>query len=162
MGQQTAGSKAGSDTSQASRRVIDLLNRQVANCNVLYVKLHDYHWNVKGPNFYTLHAKFEELYDEVTLFMDEVAERVLALGGKPLSTMISYLAETTLSEAKGDEDAEAMVRSLIQDLSQVAAELKETAKIADEAGDLPTHDMLVGKQEQLEKHVWMLEAFLAS
>lgn len=82
-----------------------ILNRQVANFNVLYVKLHHYHWYVKGPHFFELHEKFEQLYDELTQHMDDVAERLLTIGGKPLSTMRDFLQETTLKEAAGNERA---------------------------------------------------------
>ncbi|KAF6610761.1 DNA starvation/stationary phase protection protein, partial [Paenibacillus sp. EKM208P] len=70
-----------------TKSVEELLNRQVANLNVLYVKIHNYHWYVKGSSFYTLHVKFEELYNEVTLKMDEIAERLLALKGSPSATL---------------------------------------------------------------------------
>ena len=70
-------------TDQA-KSVEQVLNRQVANLNVLYVKIHNYHWYVKGPNFFTLHVKFEEFYNEVTVQMDEIAERILTLKGSPL------------------------------------------------------------------------------
>ena len=71
----------------ASTEVRDFLNKQVATLGVLYIRLHQFHWYVKGPHFYTLHEKFEELYDETTANLDEVAERLLAIGGEPYSTL---------------------------------------------------------------------------
>ena len=92
-------------TDQA-KSVEQVLNRQVANLNVLYVKIHNYHWYVKGPNFFTLHVKFEEFYNEVTVQMDEIAERILTLKGSPAATMKEYLELSSIQEAAGGEDAE--------------------------------------------------------
>jgi len=147
--------KAGS-----SGEVISALNGQLADWSVLYVKLHDYHWHVKGSNFYTLHAKFEELYTETAAFVDEVAERILALGGKPTSTMKKYLEQASVAEASGNEDATGMVRTLVDDFTGIVARLKQAAELADDAGDGPTADMLITRREQVQKHLWMLRAFL--
>ncbi|GFN32704.1 Dps family protein [Paenibacillus xylaniclasticus] len=140
--------------------IVASLNGQLADWSVLYVKLHDYHWHVKGPNFYTLHAKFEELYTEAAAFVDEVAERILALGGKPASTMKRYLEMTSVAEAAGNEDATAMVRSLVIDFTGIVERLKQAAELADAKGDGPTADMLITRREQVQKHLWMLRAFL--
>ncbi|GGF91844.1 Dps family protein [Paenibacillus abyssi] len=143
-----------------SAAVVEQLNKQVANWSVMYMKLHHFHWYVKGPNFFALHAKFEELYNESTLIMDELAERVLTIGGQPYSTLKEHLAEASIKEAKGGESADAMLKSLIDDLNQLAKETSEAAEMAEEAGDEPTADMLIGKQEWMEKTVWMLKACL--
>ena len=103
----------------------DLLNRQIANFSVLYVKLHHYHWYVKGASFYTLHAKFEELYNEAAGYVDELAERLLALNGRPVSRMAEYLKLATVKEASGTEDADAMVLAIAEDFRKIAAELDE-------------------------------------
>ncbi|WP_051235926.1 Dps family protein [Paenibacillus pinihumi] len=144
---------------QHSLEVIEKLNKQVANWSVLYMKLHHFHWYVKGPHFFTLHEKFEELYNEATLILDEVAERVLTLGGKPVSTLKDQLSLASIREAKGGESADEMIKQLTDDLLQLAAESKELAETADDAGDAPTADMLVGRQEWIEKTVWMLKAY---
>lgn len=143
-----------------SSGVVQLLNQQVANLNVLYVKLHHYHWYVTGEQFYSLHAKFEELYDEITLKMDEVAERMLALKANPASTMKEYLDLATIQEASGKEDARKMVQTIIEDFATVAEELQEGIEMAEEAGDAPTADMLTGFKADFEKHMWMLRSFL--
>ncbi|MEK3734024.1 MULTISPECIES: Dps family protein [Paenibacillus] len=143
-----------------SSGIEQLLNQQVANLNVLYVKLHHYHWYVTGEQFYALHEKFEELYNEVTLKMDEVAERMLALKAKPASTMKDYLDLATVQEASGKEDARKMVQTLIEDFATVAEELQEGIDMAEEAGDAPTADMLTGFKADFEKHMWMLRSFL--
>lgn len=141
-------------------KLIDIVNKQVANWNVLYVKLHNYHWYVKGPQFFTLHTKFEELYNEAALHIDELAERLLALGGKPLATMKDYLAVASVHEAKGNETAEEMVEEIVRDFETMIEELKAGMDYAGEIGDETTGDMLLGIHQSLEKHVWMLKSFL--
>lgn len=141
-------------------KLIDIVNKQIANWNVLYVKLHNYHWYVKGPQFFTLHTKFEELYNEAALHIDELAERLLALGGKPLATMKDYLAVASVHEAKGNEAAEEMVAEIVRDFETMIKELKAGMDYAGEIGDETTGDMLLGIHQSLEKHVWMLKSFL--
>lgn len=138
----------------------DVLNRQIANWIVLYVKLHHYHWYVTGSQFFTLHAKFEELYNEAALHIDELAERLLALRGKPVATMKECLETASVKEADGQETAERMVAELAGDFDRMIGELKEGIEEADQAGDESTADMLLGIHTSLEKHVWMLHSFL--
>jgi starvation-inducible DNA-binding protein len=146
-------------TDQA-KSVEQVLNRQVANLNVLYVKIHNYHWYVKGPNFFTLHVKFEEFYNEITVQMDEIAERLLTLKGSPAATMKEYLEMASIQEASGKEDANAMVQNLIEDFATLSNEYQEGIDLADAAEDQPTADMLTGFKADLEKHMWMLRAYL--
>lgn len=143
-----------------NEKLQSLLNQQVANLNVLYVKLHNYHWYVKGPLFFSLHEKFEEFYNEITAKMDEVAERLLTIGGRPYATVKQYLEHTTLQEATGNETAEEMVKQLVKDFNQLIAECGEAQEVAQAAGDEPTNDLFIGIQSDLEKHVWMLNALL--
>ncbi|WP_153977750.1 Dps family protein [Paenibacillus xylanilyticus] len=146
-------------TDQA-KSVEQVLNRQVANLNVLYVKIHNYHWYVKGPNFFTLHVKFEEFYNEVTVQMDEIAERILTLKGSPAATMKEYLELASIQEAAGGEDAKTMVQNLIEDFATLSNEYQEGIEVAEAAEDQPTSDMLTGFKAELEKHMWMLRSFL--
>lgn len=135
------------------------LNRQTANWSLLYVKLHHYHWYVSGSQFFTLHAKFEELYNEATGYVDALAERLLAIGGQPASSMTQYLALSGLQEARGGEDAKAMVTELVKDFTAVAEELQGVITAAEQLSDQPTADLLIGIRSSVEKHVWMLNAF---
>lgn len=135
------------------------LNRQIANWSVLYIKLHNYHWYVKGSQFFTLHAKFQELYEEAALHVDEIAERLLAVKGKPIARMSEYLEASSVKEASNNENAEQMVDQLIKDFTIVIGELKEGMEAAEQAGDETTADMLLAIHTSLEKHVWMLSAF---
>ncbi|MFS0870077.1 Dps family protein [Paenibacillus xylanilyticus] len=146
-------------TDQA-KSVEQVLNRQVANLNVLYVKVHNYHWYVKGPNFFTLHVKFEEFYNEITVQMDEIAERILTLKGSPAATMKEYLELSSIQEAAGGEDANTMVQNLIEDFATLSNEYQEGIEVAEAAEDQPTSDMLTGFKADLEKHMWMLRSFL--
>ncbi|AZB44084.1 DNA starvation/stationary phase protection protein [Bacillus sp. FJAT-42376] len=143
-----------------SRELLDIVNKQVANWTVLYVKLHHYHWYVTGKDFFTLHAKFEEFYNEAGTYIDELAERLLALQGKPVATMKGCLEISSIKEAAGAETAEEMVRQLHADFKTVASELKEGMVLAGKAGDETTGDMLLSIHQSLEKHNWMLLAYL--
>lgn len=145
---------------QTKSSVEQILNRQVADLNVMYVKIHNYHWYVKGPNFFTLHVKFEELYNEVTLQMDAIAERLLTIKGSPAATMKEYLDLASIQEATGEEDPKTMVQNIIEDFATLSEEYAEGIEAAEEAGDEPTADLLTGFQRDLEKHMWMLRSYL--
>jgi starvation-inducible DNA-binding protein len=139
---------------------VSVLNKQIANWSVLYTKLHNYHWYVKGGQFFTLHVKFEEFYNQAGIHVDELAERLLAIGGRPAATMKEYLEISSIKEASSNESAEEMVESVINDFSIIIGELKEGMSYAEEKNDETTGDMLLAIHSELEKHVWMLTAFL--
>jgi starvation-inducible DNA-binding protein len=141
-------------------QLVSVLNKQIANWSVLYTKLHNYHWYVKGGQFFTLHVKFEEFYNQAGLHVDELAERLLSIGGKPAATMKEYLEISSIKEASGNESADEMVESVINDFSIIIGELKEGMSYAEEKNDETTGDMLLAIHSELEKHVWMLTAFL--
>lgn len=143
-----------------SEKLISTVNKQVANWTVLYVKLHNYHWFVKGGNFFTLHEKFEEFYNEAAVHIDELAERLLALDGAPVSTMKECLELSSIQEAEGSLTAEQMVQSVYDDFALLVNESKEGMELAAEVGDETTGDMLLAIHQGLEKHNWMLKSFL--
>lgn len=143
-----------------SQDVIEAVNRQVANWTVLYMKLHNYHWFIKGHHFFVLHGKFEELYNEAGQHIDVLAERVLALGGKPVATLQECLELASVKEASGNEKEEDMVKAVKTDFSTMAEELKEAVKLAEQRDDQGTADMLLAVKQSLDKHIWMLMAFL--
>ncbi|MEH7379646.1 Dps family protein [Bacillus sp. JJ1533] len=143
-----------------STQLIEIVNKQVANWSVLYIKLHNYHWYVKGSQFFTLHVKFEELYNEAAVHIDELAERLLAISGRPVATMKEILEMSSIQEANGNENAEEMVANISNDFSILTGELKEGMKIAADADDETTGDMLLAIHQNLEKHIWMLQSFL--
>ena len=140
--------------------VIEALNKQLANNTVLWTKLHNYHWYVKGPNFFSLHAKFEELYDAVGVYVDDLAERILTLDGEPIAKLTEALEESSIDEAEYGLDAKAMVKQLTEDFEVLSAELAQAVKTADEAGDDRTADMFTGISQDIEKNNWMLKSYL--
>jgi starvation-inducible DNA-binding protein len=140
--------------------VEQMINQQIANWNVLYTKLHRFHWYVKGPHFFTLHAKFEELYEEAAATIDEFAEQLLTIGGRPVSTLKEYLQLSTIEEANETLTAEEMVQAIVHDFSLIIDELKVGMEVADQNNDEVTSDMFLGLVGKLNKHNWMLQAFL--
>lgn len=138
------------------------LNQLVSSYSVLYTKLHNYHWYVTGNAFFTLHAKFEELYNEVTLNLDEIAERILSKGGKPVATLREHLELSCIEEATGEETTIAMVETTISDFEKLMKALKSTMDLAAEEGDDRTEDLLNAMYQSVEKHTWMLKAFLGN
>ncbi|WP_342514859.1 Dps family protein [Sporosarcina sp. FSL K6-1522] len=143
-----------------STALLSELNTQVSSWSVMYAKLHNYHWYVKGHQFFTLHAKFEELYNEATQHMDEIAERILTLGGNPVATLKEHLEQSVVKEATGNEQAEEMVKVIANDYGEIMLSLKKGMTLAAEAGDDMTEDLLNATYQSIEKHQWMLRAFL--
>ncbi|MFC0211349.1 DNA starvation/stationary phase protection protein [Paenibacillus chartarius] len=144
----------------ATLTVTEVLSKQIANWSVLFVKLHNFHWYVKGNQFFTLHAKFEELYTEAAQYIDELAERLLAIQGKPPATMKEYLQLATIKEANNGESATQMVEATVKDIDTLTTELKQGMEVAQAAGDETTSDILLAIHTSLEKHRWMLSSFL--
>ncbi|MBM7704831.1 Dps family protein [Metabacillus iocasae] len=143
-----------------SEQLTGVVNNQIANFSVLYMKLHNYHWYVKGQQFFTLHEKFEELYNEVATNIDDLAERLLALEGNPVATMKECLSMSSIQEASGNETATDMVATLVSDFDTLTKELKDGMDIAGEVDDETTGDMLLAIHKSFEKHAWMLKSFL--
>ncbi|WP_040207578.1 Dps family protein [Neobacillus jeddahensis] len=137
-----------------------VLNQQIANWNVLYMKLHHFHWYVKGPHFFTLHAKFEELYGEAAATIDEFAEQLLSIGGNPISTLKESLQLATIEEASEKLTAEEMVQVVVKDFSLIIDELKTGMEVAEQNNDDVTSDMFLALVGKLSKHNWMLQSFL--
>jgi starvation-inducible DNA-binding protein len=143
------------------KKLHDSMNVQLSNWSVMYVKLHHFHWYVKGPHFPVLHAKFEELYELAALKLDELAERILAIEGNPVSTMKEFLSLATIKEVNKTQSENDMLTATIADLIALVEGLEETAKIAEEeANDDATADVLTGQVEDLQKQVWMLKSTL--
>ncbi|MFC3419552.1 Dps family protein [Salinicoccus hispanicus] len=142
------------------QEVRDALNLQVANFTVLWTKLHNYHWYVKGANFFSLHAKFEELYDTASTYVDELAERLLAIGGEPIGKQSEAIEKSSIKEAEYEVDANAMVKQLVTDYDAIIEELDAGIKSAESAGDDRTADIFIGMVTDIEKNNWMLKSFL--
>ena len=146
----------------AKKQLNTQLNDLVATWSVMYTKLHNYHWYVNGPSFFTLHVKFEELYNEVTLNLDEIAERILTKGGKPVATLKEHLELSLIEEASGKEETEEMVSKIIEHFNTIMGALNKAMETASEEGDDRTEDLLNAQFQSLEKHTWMLNAYLGN
>ncbi len=142
-----------------STGVIDKLNRTVANLHLLYVKLHNYHWNVKGEQFFNIHRVTEEYYNYVAEQYDELAERILQLGGKPFSTVKEYLEHASIrDEVKTHFTAREVLEGLENDFRQLLGDFQEISRLAGEAGDVPTANIADENIQWLEKVLWMIAA----
>lgn len=141
--------------------VVDHLNDLLANYHIHYQKLRGCHWNVKGQNFFTLHVKFEELYNNAVLTIDELAERVLTLGKPPISTFADYIKVSKIKEINtiGLKDT-AMVKAIIDDMATLISLEREIMEISEEAGDDGTNDMINKFMQFKEKNTWMLRSFI--
>ena len=141
--------------------VVDELNNLLANYHIHYQKLRGCHWNVKGKSFFSLHAKFEELYTEMLTAIDELAERILSLGKPPISTFNDYIKRSTLKEINtiGMKETD-MVKALIEDMMGLIEMEREILDATEKAGDDGTNDMVNRIMQFKEKIVWMLRAFV--
>mgnify|MGYP000563167984 CR=1 FL=1 len=151
--------------SEESRKaVVDILARLLADEYVLYTKTRNYHWNVVGPQFAELHALFEKQYEELNEVVDDVAERIRALGHPAPGTLAEFLKLARLAEHPGEPlSAEGMIRALLADHEALVRRLREDlAACADRYGDMGTNDFLTGLMERHEKTAWMLRALVAS
>lgn len=143
-----------------SKILVKKLNSLLANYEVYYQNLRNFHWNVTGPNFFELHAKFEELYDIAHLGIDETAERILTLGERPLSSFEEFLNNSRIKEAKEVSDSKAMVETVRDNLNTLLELEREALDIASEQNDEGTVDLMSGYITAKEKTVWMLSAYL--
>lgn len=144
-----------------SENLYSSVNQHIANFSVLYEKLHHYHWFVKGPSFFTLHEKFQEDYEQTTEFVDELAERLIQIGGTPVSTLSEYLKLSSIEEnQKLASHTTSMVEQLVSDYRQIVFELKNTISLAGLLEDSVTEDLCIGISAAFEKKIWLYEAFL--
>lgn len=145
-----------------SNNLVELLNKNLANLQILYVKLHNYHWNVKGMNFKSIHEMTEAYYDYFAEQYDEVAERIVQLGEKPLATLNDYLKNASLKEeSKKTFEIKYVLNSVLSDFEQLNKDFKEISKVAGESGDVPTANIADDSIAWLEKQIWMINASLA-
>ena len=141
-----------------SNKLIELLNKNLANLHVLYVKLHNYHWNVKGMNFKPVHEMTETYYDYFAEQYDEVAERIVQLGGKPYATLQDYLKNASLNEeSKNEFDVKIVLNSVLVDFEFLNKEFKLISKTANELLDMPTASYADNNVAWLEKQIWMIK-----
>ncbi len=136
------------------------LARMLADSFCLYLKTHNYHWNVKGPMFQTLHVMFMDQYTELWNALDEIAERIRSLGFPAPGTMSEFAKLSGISEVEGVPSAEDMIRDVIVATQAVTRTAREVLDLADQANDQPTIDLMTQRLQIHEKNAWMLRSLL--
>ncbi len=143
-------------------KIVQTLKQIQADSAVFYIKLHNYHWNVKGPDFHPVHSALENMYDEITDQMDEVAERVIQIGEKPFVTLTDMLAASKIKEDKRHSfDSKTILKAILPDYEYFLKSFRELSDLAGEANDKATVALADEKVASLEKAIWMLKAQLA-
>ena len=139
---------------------VSLLNVLLANYQTYYQNLRGVHWNIKGKRFFELHVKFEELYNSAQEQVDQIAERILTLGGVPFHTLQSYVKHATVPVGENIFDDDKTVRLVINTISALLPLERELLTLSDEIGDEGTNSLISGFISEQEKNVWMLKAYL--
>jgi starvation-inducible DNA-binding protein len=149
-------------TAAERQEIAEKLSVLLADSYSLYLKTHNFHWNVTGPLFNTLHGMFEQQYSELAIAVDDIAERIRALGVKAPGSYSAFADRTSIDEANGEESAEDMIRALVEGQETVARTAREAFPAADAANDEPTADLLTQRMQIHEKNAWMLRSMLAA
>ena len=137
------------------------LSRLLADTYTLYLKTHNFHWNVTGPMFNTLHLMFEQQYTELATAVDEIAERIRALGEAAPGSYSQYAALSSIREETGVPSAKDMIRHLVADQEAVLRTARSVFPAAEEASDEPTADLLTQRMQVHEKTAWMLRSMVS-
>jgi starvation-inducible DNA-binding protein len=136
------------------------LNELLANYSVFYQNVRGFHWNIRGEKFFELHLKFEELYTDLHLKIDEIAERILTLGGTPMHTYQEYLESSAIKSAENIRDGKRAVQKVVGSLSTVLLLQRELLDLSAAAGDEGTNALMSDYIRAQEKLVWMYSAYL--
>ncbi len=136
------------------------LSRLLADTYTLYLKTHNFHWNVKGPMFQTLHLMFETQYTELALAVDLIAERIRSLGFPAPGTYKQFVALSSIKETDGVPNATAMIKLLVEGQEAVARTARSVFPVVDKSSDEPTADLLTQRMQVHEKTAWMLRSLL--
>lgn len=144
----------------ANEREIEQLQILLANYQLYYQNLRNFHWNVRGRAFFELHAKFEELYTDASDKVDEIAERILTLDGHPLGNYSDYVAISSIQEANSNTSGEEMVQQVVDSHEVLIEKVRSVIAEANENDDEGTLDILPAYISYLEKISWMLKAYL--
>ena len=143
------------------QEIAEGLSHLLADTYTLYLKTHNYHWNVVGPMFNTLHLMFETQYNELSLAVDEIAERIRALGIRAPGSYREYAALSSIAEDTDEPDAMTMIQRLVDGQEAVARTARSIFPTAEAANDEPTADLLTQRMLVHEKTAWMLRSLLA-
>jgi len=147
--------------SEKQRKTIaDGLGRFLADTYTLYLMTHNFHWNVKGPMFNTLHLMFEAQYTELAIAVDDIAERIRALGFPAPGTYGEFASLSSIKEVKGQPKAEEMIRHLVEGQEAVVRTARSIFPAVEKASDEPTADLLTQRMQLHEKSAWMLRSLL--
>lgn len=144
----------------SNKPIVEALSKVLADSHALYLKTQNYHWNVVGPHFRSLHQMFEEQYTDLAEAIDIIAERIRALGAKAPGTWKAYEGLTSIQPGNEEASAQDMVKELAGDQSKILQTLKSTLDCAGEAGDEVTVDLMVQRMDVHDKARWMLESSL--
>ena len=145
---------------ETSKATAEALNGLLSDATVFWYKLHNDHWFVAGEQFFTLHEKYEELYTRWAGVVDEIAERVLTVGHRPVGTLREALEQSEIQERTQDLSASDRVRSTLDDLRLMHDRMGKAIEVAASAGDRGTENLLDDVRDVMEKNMWMLRAFL--
>jgi starvation-inducible DNA-binding protein len=145
---------------QKSKELAEKLNDLLANFQVFYTNVRGYHWNIKGPKFFELHVKFEELYDDLFLKIDEVAERILTLGSTPLHSYEDYLKISEVKDSKVVSDGTDAVKQILEACKILIAKERVILNLSDDLNDEGSNALMSDYIREQEKLVWMYSAFL--
>lgn len=145
------------------KKIADGLSRFLADSYTLYLKTHNFHWNITGPMFNSLHTMFETQYNEQWIALDDIAERIRALGFNAPGSYREFVALSSIAEEPGLTDSadwREMVRQLVLGNEAVCRTARDVLDIADDADDAPTEDLLTQRLQTHEKYAWMLRSLL--
>ncbi|RJG08177.1 DNA starvation/stationary phase protection protein [Noviherbaspirillum cavernae] len=145
---------------QDRKNIVEGLSRLLADTYTLYLKTHNFHWNVTGPMFQTLHLMFETQYTELAAAVDLIAERIRALGSPAPGTYAEFARLSSIKEPSGVPPAKEMIQQLVQDQEAVVRTARSMFKAVDAASDEPTADLLTQRMQVHEKTAWMLRSLL--
>ena len=147
-------------TEKDRKKIVAGLSKMLADSYILYLKTHNFHWNVTGPMFQTLHVMFMGQYTELWNALDPIAERIRSLGFPAPGSYKKFVSLSSIKEEEGTPSATDMIKQLIAGQEAVARTAREAFKIADAANDQPTADLLTQRMEIHEKNAWMLRSLL--
>jgi len=143
-----------------SKELAEMLNDLLANYQVFYTNVRGFHWNIRGDKFFELHVKFEELYDDLIIKIDEIAERILTLGYSPEYSYSAYISKSAIAEASQTEDGMKDVESILNSFSILIEKQRNILNSSGEADDEGTNSLMSDYIREQEKLVWMYSAFL--
>ncbi len=147
-------------TKAQREKIADGLSHLLADSYSLYLKTHNFHWNVTGPMFTALHTLFEEEYTEMATAVDEIAERIRALGVFAPGSFSTYASLSSIPEETGVPDAMNMIRQLAEGQEAIVRTARSVLPVAEDVGDGPSADLLIRRMEVHEKNAWMLRSLL--